>query len=272
MSNYKSVKGGITAPKGFMASAASAGIKNNGAFDTALIVSECSAKAAGVFNGDDKDASLLLTRKHLLDNMAKALIINSGNSSTGTQWLSKDAQAVAAAIADCLGISLWDVLTVSSGIAWTPFSAKKIGNSIEKLAQQLSSDGGENASLAILTKDSVNKQAAISLEIGNKQITIGGMAKGSLSAYNSKPEAFIVITTDAAIDGVLLQELLRNSSKACPFKAVICLANGKADNDEIMDHGYEYHQFAEAFNYLYKGLVEKIKSDVLTNSAVSEAI
>ena len=165
-----SIKGGVTAAKGFSASGVHCGIrKNRTKRDIALIFSETRATAAAVYTTNlVKGAPLTVTKNHIADGYAQAVICNSGNANTCNADGIEVAEKMAAMTAEALGIAANDVVVASTGVIGQPLNLEPIAAGIPMLKEQLAADeiGGANAAEAIMTTDTIAKEVAVSFTIG----------------------------------------------------------------------------------------------------------
>ena len=267
------IKGGITAVDGFTAAGAFAGIKKNGRPDLALVFSETPCVAAGVFTKNQFPAPpLLLDRAHLRTRRGQAIIVNSGNANafTGDRGY-EDAEAMADATAQALGISRKSVYVASTGVIGEFLPIDKIKKSIPDLAAQLSREGGLSAAEAIMTTDTFSKEAAFSGAVGKGEVRIGGMAKGSGMIHPNMATMLGFLATDAAIAPPLLQEALRAAvdrsfnritvdGDTSTNDMVLCFANGKSGRP-ITTKGKAYREFALLLEAAALSLAKQIVKD-----------
>ncbi|CEA07718.1 Arginine biosynthesis bifunctional protein ArgJ [Arthrobacter saudimassiliensis] len=200
--------GAVTAPAGFRAAGVAAGLKASGGRDVALVVNEGPAKAAAaVFTRNRVAAApVLWSRQVVTDGRVDAVILNSGgaNACTGPQGF-QDTHTTAEKTAELLGISAGDVLVCSTGLIGEPLPMDKLLPGVEAAAAQLAADGGAVAAEAIMTTDTVPKQALFT----GPGYTIGGMAKGAGMLAPGLATMLVVLTTDAALDASALDTALR---------------------------------------------------------------
>jgi glutamate N-acetyltransferase/amino-acid N-acetyltransferase len=269
------IEGGITAPLGFAANAVRSGIKaSRKTDDTALIFSDVPCAAAGVFTRNRVQAEpVKLSRQHLLNGRAQAVIINAGNANacTGEQGMNA-ARRMAAACARELGISEDDVLVASTGVIGQQLSVEKIEAALPALAKGLSKDGNAAARHAILTTDTNHKECAARITIGGKTVTLGVMAKGSGMIHINMGTMLGCITTDCAITAEMLRAALEESA-AGTYNCVsvdgdtstndtlFMLANGRAQNAIIDRKGADYDEFLRALNAINTLMAKKIAAD-----------
>ncbi|WP_195265188.1 bifunctional glutamate N-acetyltransferase/amino-acid acetyltransferase ArgJ [Clostridium sp. 1001275B_160808_H3] len=266
---------GITAPQGFLASGIHCGLKkNNLNLDLALIYSTVPATAAGVYTKNKvKGAPIYITKEHLSNKKAQAIIINSGNANTcnGDDGLVK-AKRMTELQAKALKLKTGDILVASTGVIGIPLNIDAIKNGIPMLTDRLSKDGFDDAATAIMTTDTYKKQLSLEFMIGNKKITIGAMAKGSGMIEPNMGTMLSFITTDLNISGEMLQEALKESTKISYNRVsvdgdtstndmVLILANGLADNEIIKRKDTNYYLFIEALNNINITLAKMIAKD-----------
>lgn len=255
---------GITAPQGFLASGIHCGLKkNNLKLDLALIYSNVPATAAGIYTKNKvKGAPIYITKDHLSNKKAQAIIINSGNANTcnGEDGLAK-AKKMTELQAKALKLKANDVLVASTGVIGIPLNIDAIKNGIPLLTERLSKDGYEDAATAIMTTDTYKKQLAFEFTIDDKKITIGAMAKGSGMIEPNMGTMLSFITTDLNISGEMLQEALKESTKISYNRVsvdgdtstndmVLVMANGLANNKKIQEKDSNYYLFLKVLNTL----------------------
>lgn len=178
--DIKYIDGGVTAPNGFLASGVHCGLKQGSLKkDLALIYSEVPAAAAGMYTKNKvKGAPIYVTKEHLSNKRAQAIIINSGNANTcnGDDGLIK-AKKMTSLQANKLNLKAEDVLVASTGVIGVPLNIDAIKDGIPMLTEKLSKEGSNDASLAIMTTDTFQKQLAVEFYIGDKKITMGRWQK-----------------------------------------------------------------------------------------------
>ncbi len=273
-SKMKIVNGGVCAAKGFLASGVHCGIrKNRTKRDIALIYSEKLATAAAVYTTNlVKGAPLTVTREHIKDGYAQAIICNSGNANTcnanGIEIAEKTSELLAAE----LGIKADDVVVASTGVIGQPMKIDPIAAGIPMLKKELSVEGATDAAEGIMTTDLAKKEIAVEFEIGGKVCRIGGIAKGSGMIHPNMATMLVFITTDAAISSAMLQKAL-STDIADTFNMisvdgdtstndmVAVLANGMAGNEEITAEGEAFATFMKALNTVTVYLCRMIAAD-----------
>lgn len=269
------IDGGVTAPQGFTANGILCHIKSSRKTnDTALIFSDTPCTAAGVFTQNRVQAEpVKLTRKHLADGRAQAIIANSGNANacTGAQGAA-NALRMAQAVSKKLGIQTEDVVVCSTGVIGQQLPIEKIESNIERLAGGLCKQGHEEARIAIMTTDTRCKECAVQTEIGGKVVRLGTQAKGSGMIHINLGTMLGFITTDAAISSTMLEKALRRSvagtyncvsidGDTSTNDTLVILANGRAGNAEIAGEGADFDTFCAALDALNTQMAKKIAAD-----------
>ena len=174
----KLIEGGVCAAKGFTANGVHCGIrKNHSKKDLALILSSVPASAAAVYTTNlVKGAPLTVTKNHIANGIAQAVICNSGNANTCNANGIEIAEAMADLVAKQLHVAASDVIVASTGVIGQPLSIDPIAAGMEELAKGLSAEGCKAAAEAIMTTDTVMKEVAVEFEVGGKICHIGGIA------------------------------------------------------------------------------------------------
>ena len=270
----KTISGGVCAAQGFTANGIHCGIrKNRTKKDLALIYSEVPANAAAVYTTNlVKGAPLTVTKAHIADGKAQAVICNSGNANTCNANGIEIAEQMSEVLGKELKISANDVVVASTGVIGQPLDLTPIAEGIPALVAGLSKDGGEDAAEGIMTTDTVKKEIAFEFTVGGKTCRIGGIAKGSGMIHPNMATMLVFITTDAAISSKMLQKAL-STDIANTFNMVsvdgdtstndmvTVLANGMAGNDEITTEGEDFDTFMKALNSVTVYLCRMIAGD-----------
>ena len=271
---YTFTEGGVCAPKGFRAAGIHAGIrKNPEKKDLALIVSDKPCAAAAVYTKNKvKGAPLIVTKKHLSDGRARAILCNSGNANTCNADGEYIADVMCESAADALHIPKEDMIIASTGVIGQPLPLGPITASMGELCKSLSYEGSRGAAEAIMTTDTSPKEVAVSFELDGKTCHIGGIAKGSGMIHPNMATMLCFVTTDAAISGEMLK-------KACTYTAnesfnmisvdgdtstndmFVIMANGEAGNREIVSEGEDYELFLKALLALGIKLAKLLAAD-----------
>ncbi|HWF86904.1 MAG TPA: bifunctional glutamate N-acetyltransferase/amino-acid acetyltransferase ArgJ [Vicinamibacterales bacterium] len=207
--------GGVATPQGYRAAGISAGIKPNAGLDLALLVSDVPATASAVFTLNRAQAAPVLVSKRHLDRsggVARAVIVNSGcaNACTGEDGL-RAAHDMAADTAQLVGCAIEQVLVASTGVIGVTLPIQKIHVAMPIAFGALGADQGPAAARAIMTTDPSPKEAAATVDIGGRTVTIGGMAKGSGMIEPMMATMLGFVTTDAAVPRPLLDRALREA-------------------------------------------------------------
>ena len=270
----KIIEGGVCAAKGFTASGVHCGVrKNRTKRDISLIFSEKICSAAAVYTTNlVKGAPLIVTKKHLTDGKAQAVICNSGNANTCNANGIEIAEKMSELLANELSINANDVVVASTGVIGQPLSIEPIANGIPMLKKELSFDGSKNAAEGIMTTDTKLKEIAVEFTIGGKTCHMGGIAKGSGMIHPNMATMLVFITTDVAISSTMLQKAL-SSDIANTFNMisidgdtstndmVAVLANGLAENAEITEDSEDFKEFMKALNTVTVHLCRMIAAD-----------
>lgn len=268
------INGGVTAPQGFFATGVACGLKKDGKRDLAIVCSEDPAAAAGVFTTNTvKGNSLIVTMENIKNGYASAIVINSGNANAcnGTEGY-ENAHEIASYAASLLDCSPNEILIGSTGVIGLPLDVDKIKSGLEEAVSEMSSDGGSEASEAIMTTDTIKKEIAVEFEIDGQKVRIGGMAKGSGMIHPNMATMIGVITTDANISRKLLDKALKNAAgktfnrisvdgETSVCDMVIALANGLADNEPIVSESKSYVKFCESLEFVCTYLAKLIAKD-----------
>ena len=271
------IEGGVTAAMGFEAAGVEASIKYQNRKDMALIYSKLPCKAAGVFTSNIVKAAPVLWDKEVVSNSpyAQAVVVNAGiaNACTGKQGYDC-CKKTAGAAAKCLGISEDAVLVASTGVIGMQLPVERIAAGVELLVKNKADtiEAGLQAAEAIMTTDTISKQAAVTIEIAGKTVTVGGMCKGSGMIHPNMCTMLGFVTTDIAISKELLQEALCEDVRdtfnmisvdgdTSTNDTLIVLANGAAGNPEIRTKDEDYGKFKAALNYVNTTLAKKMAGD-----------
>ncbi len=271
---YPMIKGGVTAAKGFKASGIHCGIRGKSEKkDLALIVSEVECSAAAVYTQNlVQGAPIVVTKKNIADGKAKAVICNSGNANTCNADGEAKAQQMCELIAAELGMQATDIIVASTGVIGQILPIEPIASHVKELAAALSEDGSLSAAQAIMTTDTVPKEAAVQVELGGKTVTIGGISKGSGMIHPNMATMLSFVTTDAAISSEMLQKAL-NAAVAESFNmlsvdgdtstndTLAVMASGLAGNAEITAEGEDFNTFAAALTQMCIYLARKMAKD-----------
>ena len=271
------INGGVTAPKGFLASGLNAGIKNQTKKDMAMVFSSTPCAAAGVFNTNLVKAAPVKWDKEIVTTSpyVQAVVVNSGiaNACTGAEGLGYCADTAAEAAA-ALNIPKTAVLVASTGVIGKQLPIDKIKSGVTALSKVLGSsrEDAKLAAEAIMTTDTKSKEVACTLELDGKQVTVAGMCKGSGMIHPNMCTMLCFVTTDVAISHELLQKALSEDvvdtfnmisvdGDTSTNDTVLVMANGQAENTPITKEGKDYKTFCEALHFIMLELSKKIAGD-----------
>ena len=270
----KKISGGICAAQGFTANGIHCGIRANHAEkDLALIYSRVKASAAAVYTTNlVKGAPLAVTKKHLENGAAQAVICNSGNANTCNADGIDIARTMCQLTGSQLGIDPHDVIVASTGVIGQPLNIAPIEKGLPELVAGLSEGGMEAACEGIMTTDTVRKDAAVEFTLGGKTCRLGGIAKGSGMIHPNMATMLVFLTTDAAISPKMLEKALQGDvantfnmvsvdGDTSTNDMVAIMANGMAGNEEICAEGEEFALFMKALNTVTVDLCRKIAGD-----------
>lgn len=271
------INGGVTAPKGFLASGLNAGIKNQTKKDMAMVFSSTPCAAAGVFTTNLVKAAPVKWDKEIVTTSpyVQAVVVNSGiaNACTGAEGLGYCADTAAEAAA-ALNIPKTAVLVASTGVIGKQLPIDKIKSGVTALSKVLGSsrEDAKLAAEAIMTTDTKSKEIACTLELDGKQVTVAGMCKGSGMIHPNMCTMLCFVTTDVAISHELLQKALSEDvvdtfnmisvdGDTSTNDTVLVMANGQAENTPITKEREDYNTFCEALHFIMLELSKKIAGD-----------
>ena len=270
----KLIPGGVCAAPGFKANGIHCGIrKNQTKKDLALIVSDVPASAAAVYTTNlVKGAPLTVTKNHISDGIAQAVICNSGNANTCNWNGIQIAEEMCLLVEQQTGVKASDVVVASTGVIGQVLDITPIANGMDELTKGLSYDGGMQAAQAIMTTDTCPKEIAVEFTLGGKVCRMGGIAKGSGMIHPNMATMLVFITTDAAISPEMLHKALSGDiantfnmlsidGDTSTNDMVTILANGLAGNTPITAGGEDFNAFMEALNSINVQLCRMIAGD-----------
>lgn len=283
----KIIEGGVTAPIGFKAADFAAGIKYQGRTDMAMVYSDVPCECAGTFTTNQVKAACVMWDKKIVESGSKmqAVVINSGiaNACTGQEGFDA-CEATAKAVEKEIGVPYDTVAVASTGVIGMQLPVDKLVNGVAGMAGILSHDkeAGTKASKAIMTTDTINKEYALTFEVGGKTVTVGGMSKGSGMIHPNMCTMLGFITTDLSIDKTLMQQALSSVVKdtfnmitvdgdTSTNDTLLLMANGLAGNDTITSKNEDYDKFYEALFTICRFLARKMAGDGEGASKLFEA-
>lgn len=310
---YPFAEGGVCAARGFRANGVCCGLKHNALpedtateqnlaannalpeaddapkkNDLAMILAECDCTAAAVYTQNKvKGAPILVTKEHLKNGHARAVIVNSVNANTCNADGAEKANAMCRLAADALKLSPEDIIVASTGVIGQILPIEPIAAAVPKLVEGLSAEGNTEAMHAIMTTDTREKEIAVRFQIGKKSCTLGGMLKGSGMIHPNMATTLTFLTTDCAISPAMLQQALSDVVRVTLNRVsvdgdqstndMVCImANGIAGNREITDESADYAVFRGALYAVMLNLARMCAADgegatKLIECVVSEA-
>lgn len=268
----KIIEGGVCAAKGFKAGALHCGIrKSQTKKDLAMIRSDCLCNAAAVYTKNQvKAAPVLLTKEHLADGKAQAVIINSGNANACAPFGMEHARRQGLAAARALEVEEENVVVASTGIIGQTLPVEAIEAHAAEMKMKY--DNSLAAVEAIMTTDTKIKTFAVEFEAGGTFCHMGGICKGSGMIHPNMGTMLCFITTDCAISANMMKKALlfyvdktfnrvtvdgdTSTNDMC-----VVMANGMAGNKEITEENESYDAYCEALHAVMKDLARKIAGD-----------
>ncbi len=284
----KIIKGGITAAKGFKAASCAAGIKYQGRTDMAMVYSTKPCVSAGTFTSNVVKAACVQWDMNIVNanKPLQAVVINSGiaNACTGKEGFDA-CESTARGVQEALGVDYDSVAVASTGVIGMQLPVEKLVAGVKTMAKTLDESivAGTDASKAIMTTDTVNKEIAVEFEIGGKTVTLGGMSKGSGMIHPNMCTMLAFLGTDLAIEKKLLQKAVSDvvsdtfnmitvDGDTSTNDTLLCMANGLADNPVIDSEGKDYDTFKEALFTVCESLAKTMAADGEGASKLFEAM
>ena len=274
MTDIKQISGGVCAPQGFSGAGIHCGIrKNHTKRDLALILSSVPASAAAVYTTNlVKGAPLEVTKKHLENGIARAVICNSGNANTCNADGVEIAETTCELLAKELGIAAEDVIVASTGVIGQRMSIEPFKTGIPVLCAALGENNSALVGEAIMTTDTKLKEVAVEFTAGGKTCRLGGIAKGSGMIHPNMATMLVFLTTDCAISPEMLKKALSSDVQdtfnmvsvdgdTSTNDMVSIMANGLAGNAEISSEGEDFESFMKALNSVTVYLCRCIAGD-----------
>lgn len=271
------IPGGVTAPQGFCANGIHCGIRRNKSKkDLALIVADTDCAASGIYTRNLVcGAPITVTRAHIADGKARAVICNSGIANTCEADGVEKAEGMCARASQALGIPAQDFIVASTGVIGQPLDLSPIENGMAELTRGLTADasGSDAAAQAIMTTDTHKKEFAVSFTIGGKPCKIGAIAKGSGMIHPNMATMLCFITTDAAVAAPVLEQALRDvadetfhmmsiDGDTSTNDTVCIMASGHCGNAEIVQaSGAGYEAFYQALLAVCRAIVRELARD-----------
>ena len=279
----KYIDSGVCAPNGFYAAGMYAGFKKSKRKDLSLIYSEKACDTAAAYTTNKvKGATLKVTMNHLADGKAQAVITNSGYANTLAPNGMEIAERTCELTSSALGLDKTDIVVCSTGVIGSPPMIAPFEKNVPVLAKAVldkaaGGTGGKYygsgfAAEAIMTTDTVRKEAAVEFELGGRACRIGGMAKGSGMINPNMATMLVFIATDVNISSSLLHAILKNDinysfnqisidGDTSTNDTVVIMANGMAKNRRITAASADSRLFAAALNLLTVKLARMLAKD-----------
>lgn len=272
---YEFVDGGVCAAEGFTAGGVIAGIKagNTTKRDLAMICCTERCRTAALFTSNKvKGAPIIVSKEHLKDGYAQAVIVNSGNANTCNPDGVEIAEAMCEYTAQALDIDADDVLVGSTGVIGEKLDLKPIRDMIPTLSKSLSKNNNSDAVEAIMTTDTRKKEVAVEFELNGKKCHVGGMSKGSGMINPNMATMLAFITTDVCIAQELLQKALRKvnditynmvsvDGDTSTNDTIFLMSSGLAKNPEIVVEDKSYEVFENALYAVMMNLARETARD-----------
>lgn len=274
ISSFAVAEGGVVAAAGFTAAGVHCGLKAEGRRDLAIIAADEPVAAAAVFTTNAVAAApVVVSRRHVAAGRCRAVIINAGNANacTGAQG-EHDARATAVALAESLQCLPEEIVVCSTGVIGVPLPLDTVVSGIRDAVAALDDRSGDEAAEAIMTTDTFPKQTAVSLTLGGRRFTVGGMAKGSGMIAPNMATMLGVITTDAPLTADACDEALRAAvattfnrvtvdSDTSTNDTVVLLAGGAAGGEPIGLGDERFAAMAEAVRVVSEELSRMLARD-----------
>lgn len=270
----KEISGGVCAPKGFKATGIHCGVrKNKTKKDLSLIVSDVMCHAASTYTLNKvKGAPIYVTKEHLENNEAIAILCNSGNANTCNEDGIYIANAMCELCAKELGIKASDIIIASTGVIGQPLPLEPFETHMSELVQSLNENGSQDACSGIMTTDTVQKEYAVEFELDGKSCHIGAIAKGSGMIHPNMATMLAFVTTDVNISKEMLKIVIKEvvddtfnmvsvDGDTSTNDMLSVMANGLAGNKEINEENDDYKVFKDALYYICECLSKGIAKD-----------
>ena len=277
MIECKYTEGGVCAAKGFRAGGIHVGVKTHAEWkkDMAMIVSDVDCACAAVYTKNAvKAAHIHVDKAHLADGKARAAVINSGNANACAPMGEENAERVCAAAGKALGCRPEDVVVAATGVIGQTLNVAVMEEGMPALyaSVEASAAGSDAAAHAIMTTDTVKKEAAVETTVGGKTVRMGGIAKGSGMIHPNMGTMLCFLTTDCAISPEMIRTALLETVNVSFNRISVdgdtstndtccVLANGLAGNPVITEKGPDYDAFLAALQALCIEMAKKMASD-----------
>lgn len=271
---YKSINKGVCAPKGFKANGIHCGIrKNKSKKDLAIIYSDVMCSAAAIYTQNKvQGAPIAVTKAHIEDGYAQAVIVNSGNANTCNADGVDIANQMSHLCAEALHLKENDIIIASTGVIGQQLPIQPIADHMQELVSGLNDDGSFDAVSGIMTTDTFQKEYAVSFTLDGKECKVGGIAKGSGMIHPNMATMLAFLTSDVKISPSMLKKLVKEvgddtfnmvsvdgDTSTNDMLSIMC--NGLADNEEIVDINENYQIFKQAVYTVCEALSKMLASD-----------
>ncbi len=270
------IEGGVCAAQGFLANGVHCGLKAGGdpnKNDLAMIYAKVPCAAAAMYTTNKvQGAPIQVTKAHLKDGTARAVIVNSVNANTCNADGVEKAEKMCELTANALGLKPEDVIVASTGVIGQILPIEPIIQGMTPLVEGLSETGNKEAVNAIMTTDTRQKEVAVEFKAGERTCRLGGMLKGSGMIHPNMATTLTFLTTDCDIDSALLKEALREvvgvtlnrvsvDGDTSTNDMVCILANGAAGNPKITKENEDYENFRDALYAVLMNLARMMARD-----------
>lgn len=273
--NFKFIDGTVTSPLGFTAQGVCASIKpsNKTKRDLAMIYCEKPCNAAAVYTKNlVKSSTITVTKEHLKNGIAQAVIVNSGNANTCNADGIKVANRMCEIAGATLGVNPENVIVASTGVIGQSLPVERVEEGAKLIKGTLSKQGGTNAAEAIMTTDTVKKEMAMEMTLGGKKVTVGGIAKGSGMIHINMGTMLSFVTTDADISAEMLEQALKEAVEdsynmvsvdgdTSTNDTLAIMASGLAGNPTITEKNSDYKTFVDGLTCAFRSLAKQLASD-----------
>ena len=273
----KFIEGGVCAAQGFRAGGVHVGVKTHAEWkkDMAMIVSDVDCACAAVYTKNVvKAAHIHVDKAHLANGKARVAVINSGNANACAPHGEENAERVCAAAAKAVGCVPEDVVCAATGVIGQTLNVAVMEEGMPALYASLEAGaaGSDAAAHAIMTTDTVKKEAAVETEVGGKTVRMGGIAKGSGMIHPNMGTMLCFLTTDCAISPEMIKTALLETVNVSFNRISVdgdtstndtccVMANGLAGNPVITQKGPDYDAFLAALQALCVEMARKMASD-----------
>lgn len=271
---YNIISKGVCAPKGFKANGIHCGIrKNKSKKDLSIIYSDVMCSAAAIYTQNKvQGAPIAVTKAHIEDGYAQAVIVNSGNANTCNADGVDIANQMSNLCAQALHLKDNDIIIASTGVIGQQLPIQPIADHMQKLVSGLNDNGSFAAVSGIMTTDTFQKEYAVSFTLNGKECKVGGIAKGSGMIHPNMATMLAFLTSDVNIAPVMLKKLIKEvgddtfnmvsvdgDTSTNDMLSIMC--NGLAENEEIVEINEDYQIFKQAVYTVCEALSKMLASD-----------